>query len=342
MLRLGAAHLLVQARQVPAHLVEVPLRALHRGSQLGGPRSGRVKRDATELVAAVSRETRLERPAEPVSGASAPAQRGGERLEAGPGAAVPVHAPGGAHVPLHLERPALEALGGGVQARHRALQKRARPPRGRQVHRRRLGGRGVARVRPRVRDARGFRVLGLAQPRESRARVLGVAQGGHHRLAQTPQPLVVAPELRLQQLQRVARRFRRALQLAPPRGAAARAAPHALALQARHAVEGLGVLPRGHDLRLQRLELLLRVRRQLAPLREVLHRLAVHGGQHAALRLGRGELTRLLTRQLLTPEQAAAAQRGRRRRRRAKQTARRRRRRPEQTASSRGGRGCSE
>ena len=211
MLRLGAAHLLVQARQVPAHLVEVPLRALHRGSQLGGPRAGRVKRDAAELVAAVSRETCLERPVEPVSGAGAPAQRGGERLEAGPGAAVPVHAPGGAQVPLHLERPALEALGGGVQARHRALQKRARPPRGRQVHRRRLGGRGVARVRPRVRNARGFRVLRLAQPRESRARVLGVAQGGHHRLAQTPQPLVVAPELRLQQLQRVASRFRRAL-----------------------------------------------------------------------------------------------------------------------------------
>ena len=108
------------------------------------------------------------------------------------------HPPRGAEVVLHLQRPALETLSRGVEFFHGFLKVGRRSLRRGQVDGRR-GGRGrLVGVRERVRPREFVRRVRILEPLEPRLRVLSVAEALHNRLGQATQPVVVAPQLRLQ------------------------------------------------------------------------------------------------------------------------------------------------
>ena len=239
-------------------------------------------------------------------------QRRGESLQTVARAPSPraQHPARRAKVVLHLQRPAFEALRGGVEPLDGFFEVGRGSTRGGQVHGRRRRRGGLVRVRERVRPGQIIRRVRILESLKPGLRVLGVSEALDHRLGQPGQPVVIAPQLRLEQLQPVGRGLRRPFQIPPLDLAlreltvgAGRRPGHLPFLithrrrtllrglvlgQPLHAVQQLRVLPRGYDHSLQLFELLLRLRRQLAPLRVVAHRLAVGGAQERSLGLREG------------------------------------------------------
>ena len=177
--RLRASRPLVQPREIRANLVEISSRALHRGANL---RRSRVRSErARRSFDAHPRHVRHRSTA----GHRRTVERRRQRLYTRSAAAVAAHATGGSEVMFHLQRAALEPLGGGVQTIHRGGEVRTRTRRRGEVDGRGGGRGGLTGVQPRVRRRRLVRRGRVLQTLQTSLRVFRVAERGHHGVAQT-------------------------------------------------------------------------------------------------------------------------------------------------------------